>query len=115
MKFLLPILFLIGCTKGDIGCKVQDTLVGAGTSAIAMSLKCTGTEAIKADLNKLVGKLGICKKDQTQMKMAFVCPLLVSLVKDQLNGIVPSAWACDITATQDKIAEALTAACEKVL
>lgn len=113
MKSLIPLLLIIGCTKGSIGCKVEETVVSAGSAAIASQLKCTGVEAIKTDLTKLVSKVGMCKKDSKIIGIS-ACSILVSLVKDQIE-VTPETWKCDSQATKDKIAEVLIKACETVL
>jgi len=116
MKKILVFISLIvlGCTKSDVGCKVEKALVIGGTEAISKTLKCEGKTAIEADLTKLLSFANMCPAKNQKM-IPFVCPMLVGLVKSQLGNVAPAAWKCDTSATQDKIGSILTEACEKIL
>lgn len=113
MKFLLPILLLTGCSKVNLGCEIEKSLLSGASIAIATQLKCEGVDAIKADLSKLTSKIGLCSKDAKVQKFS-ACSILVGMFKDQIQ-VTPANWKCDTAATKDKIAEILTEACEKVL
>jgi len=122
MKYLLIVLSICllgftGCTKGSVGCTIEQTIVSGVGPAIATGLQCSNEAAIEADLNAIIGKLNICTKvserDNKLNKLpAPICSLFANLV---LNGVasvaIPSAWGCSAANAKGLLNNLIVTAC----
>lgn len=124
LKSLLITFFAIfvttGCTKtGSIGCEIEKTLVTGAATGVSAALKCSGYEALKADLQAAISKTGLCKEAKsasaTEGALDPLCPMIVNSVVSIGMSKVPTAWGCQGGATVDMLKTALLDACAKIL
>lgn len=112
---LLVILALPGCTWfQSAGCSAQDTLSSAVAGGIATGLQCQNPAGIKADVEKVVAQLGLCKTQQVSL-VSDICTNLGGLAVDQLaEKLVPSAWNCSAADAKGKLKDLVVAECNKL-
>lgn len=105
-----------GCSVfKSAGCAVQDGVVSAASGAVATAMVCSNQDAIKTDVDKLLGKYSLCVKDQTP-KIISLCPLIAGSVVDlAFSAGVPKSWGCTGGMARDLVKQAVETACNKVL
>lgn len=121
MKYLLVLVLtvLLGACSffQQPGCFLQEQLVGVAASAVSETLQCADLAAVKADLDEVVGKVGMCEKTvyQTGQLADTVCPIVTGMVVGFVTeNAVPVKWKCSATNAKSKVAEALLDACKKL-
>ena len=128
MKNLLTIvgltLVMSACTSTDtntLKCKVQDALVGAGSTAIAGGLKCSSPDAIKADLDAALSKASFCKRTEdakggisVKSIGSDICDSIVKNELSTLTGKIPASWNCTGGTVKDTVQSILLAQCAKL-
>jgi len=128
MKNLLTIaglaLVLTACTSTDtntLKCKIQDSLVGAGSTAIASGLNCTSPDAIKADLDAALSKANFCKRTteaaagiSANSVGSDICEAIVKNELSTLTGKIPASWNCTGGTVKDTVQSILLAQCAKL-
>ena len=122
---LVPVFFLLlsltACDKTK-RCALQDKAVNAASEAIAKGLDCSGIDAIKKDLDKILSKTGFCKRtSEPTVELAgdgtvsVLCQMLVGPVLDiVVDKAIPDAWACTGGEGEKKLEELLIAQCKKI-
>lgn len=117
-------LVLSACTSTDtntLKCNIQDTLVGAGSLAVAAGLKCSSPDAIKADLDAALSKANFCKrtadaKGGISVKSigSEICDTIVKNELTTLTGKIPASWNCTGGTVKDTVQSILLAQCAKL-
>jgi len=114
-KFALVLIALVsmaGCTKTQITCGVQTTLVTAMSQGIATGLQCSNTQAIQDSLNQAAAGLNMCPSGTAlSLPVAFCAPLVDILVGSVATTTIPAAWGCSAQMAQDGIKAFLLKAC----
>jgi hypothetical protein len=104
------ILVTAGCASLKPACIIKDKVVAAVTTGIVTKLECANSFAVKADVDRVIESLGVCK---TGPIAEGLCPLACKTVVDALfTNVVPKEWACKSTAAK---ATVYAAALEKCL
>lgn len=113
MKYLLAFLLLLsGCTSLKPGCLIQDKLAGLSTDVVVSKLQCKNVFAVRADMDKIVAGIGMCK---TGPIADAVCPMLVGTVVDKLaSSAIPAEWQCSALDAKALVKEALSDACKLI-
>lgn len=118
MKLILMLVLAVaftGCSSLKPGCFIQDKLSAVATDIVASKLQCANAFAVKADMDQLVSKIGLCKESQTGPIADAVCPLLVNTVVDKISGAaIPAEWGCTATDAKAAVKDALTSACKMI-
>lgn len=118
---LLSLTFVASCDKTK-RCALQDKAVNAATEAIVKGLDCSGSDAIKKDLDKILSKVGFCKRDKeatvelaSDGTVSVLCQMLVGPVLDIIvDKAIPDSWGCTGGAGEAKLEELLIAQCKKI-
>jgi hypothetical protein len=101
-----------GCTKAQVTCAVQTTLVNTMSAGIAAGLQCSNTAAIAATLNTAAAGLNMCPAGTAlSLPSAFCGPLVSVVVSSLASGAIPSAWGCTAQTAQMDLTTLLTNAC----
>lgn len=109
---MLAFLMLAGCTSLKPGCIIQDKLSALSTDVVASKLQCANKFAVKADMDKIVAGIGMCK---TGPIADAVCPMLVGTVVDKLaSTAIPAEWQCTATDAKALVKGALSDACKLI-
>ena len=122
---LVPVFFLLlsltACDKTK-RCALQDKAVNAASEAIAKGLDCSGIDAIKKDLDKILSKTGFCKRtSEPAVELAgdgtvsVLCQMLVGPVLDIIvDKAIPDAWACTGGKGEAELEKLLIEQCKKI-
>ena len=118
---LFSVSFVASCDKTK-RCALQDKAVNAATEAIVKGLDCSGSDAIKKDLDKVLSKVGFCKRDQVATvelagdgTVSVLCQMLVGPVLDiVIDKAIPDAWGCTGGQGEAKLEELLIGQCKKI-
>ena len=118
---LLSLSFVASCDKTK-RCALQDKAVNAATEAIAKGLDCSGTDAIKKDLDKILSKVGFCKRtSEPAVELAgdgtvsVLCQMLVGPVLDiVVDKAIPDSWACTGGQGEAALEKLLIEQCKKI-
>lgn len=110
------ILGVIAACKGP-GCLVHEKIVDSATHAVANTLECDNFPAIREDIDKVVGALGLCKADEMPkgpLADAF-CPMVADTVVEFVykNGI-PAKYGCKATKAREYLKSVLTTQCKRL-
>ena len=109
---LIALVSMSACTKAQVGCAVQNTLVTAMSQGIATTLQCSNTAAIAASLNTAAAGLNMCPATASlSLPTAFCQPLVSILVSSVASTTIPAAWGCSAAVAQADITNYLLAAC----
>jgi len=120
MKFMFSLLavlvMLVSCSQTQ-KCDIQDKLVLGMSNAVVKNLQCSNLDAIKADIDKVVGKIGLCKAQTAgqQSPIGDLCALIVDPIVDLAVGqAIPVAWGCTGGSTKDALKVYLKEACQQL-
>jgi len=109
---LLFVLALSGCTKQQIGCAVEDTLVKASSQGIALGLQCSNVDAIAAAIKVQADKLNMCPTGTAlSLPVVFCQPMVDLLIGSLAGGLIPADWGCSAQVAQDQVKALLMKAC----
>jgi hypothetical protein len=111
---ILMVLSQAACTSP--GCKIQESVVEGLTPVIAANLQCSNPQAIEADLNKVIGGIGLCKKT-SQMKglPGPICQMIADLVIEGAAKIaIPSSWGCTAGNAKELLSTLIVQGCKQI-
>lgn len=98
MKYLILALCLTGCTWfTKTSCEMGKVAAGAGTVAVGAVLGCTGTDAMVADMQKLImAQTSVCGEETiTAGQVAdLVCPVMGEYAIKAALEKLPATWKC---------------------
>jgi hypothetical protein len=101
---LIALAAMTGCTKTQVTCAVQTTLVDAMSQGIATGLQCSNLSAIQASLNQAASGLNMCPSGTSlSLPVSFCQPLVTILVGSVAATAIPSAWGCSAQMAQNGI------------
>lgn len=119
----LSMLAMSGCTKGcssGIGCSIEKTIVSGITPVIASQLQCSNPDAIKADLEAIINKTGVCSapvKSELYGQMIIpgpICEIFGELVAGLAPKAIPSAWGCTAKDAAGLLKGVIVTACKLI-
>ena len=113
---ILAALVLSGCTKNQVGCAVEDTVVSVASQGIVAALQCSNPAAVQASIKMAADKLNICTQPAAaNLKLALpaaLCgPLIDMLLTTVVTTAIPSAWGCSAQVAGDQLKALLNKAC----
>jgi len=105
-----------GCTKNQVGCAVQDSVVTVLTPVIANGLQCTNAAAITESLKAAGTKAGLCVQATGQQSFpGSACTMLSGMLISSLaNQAIPAAWGCSAANAQVSLNTLVNQACAKL-
>jgi len=109
---LVVLISMAGCTKAQVTCGVQTTLVNIMSQGIATGLQCSNMSAIQASLNQAASGLNMCPAGTAlSLPVTFCQPLVDILVSSVASTAIPAAWGCSAQVAQADISALLMKAC----
>lgn len=108
--FILALLFA-SCKTPVQDCSVWKPYVDAAGATVAVTLSCSNSEAVQADLYDYFQKTAKCGDTvATGPIAAMVCPIVVPFVQSFSASKLPAAWGCSL----ETPAMFTTKACEMI-
>lgn len=118
---VLAFFFIGGCTKSQL-CDAGKTASGLLAAQVAVQLDCKNTDAIRADIDKLLVEKKVCEVQEAQKTSAVrtlisvgdvICQPVIEGLTASLLSQVPAAWGCSGGKVTEEIKLKLAEACAK--
>jgi hypothetical protein len=126
---VLAMATVVSCTSEKkeeiveaVGCAVEKSAVSLISSKVSTELVCKNLDAVKADIQAIVGKANLCKKEEAPavgvMSLgvgSVICePVAVALV-EATKSQIPAAWECTGGTKPEELKALVLEACSKAL
>lgn len=110
---LVSVALLAGCSS--IGCKIESSIIDGVAPMIVSGLQCSNYAAIKADLEKVIGNIGLCKKADMKGIPGPICQMIADMVVNSVAKVsIPASWGCSSSNAKDMLSALIVQGCKAI-